>query len=90
MANMKALSIAAAALVLLGCRATWAAPTVFVSPQGNDAWTGALAAPNAGGTDGPLATLPAALQRVRETRAPGDDAAGGRRHAPGSGSPSAR
>lgn len=31
-------------------------PTFYVSPQGNDAWSGRLPAPNAKRTDGPLAT----------------------------------
>lgn len=46
----------------------WAAdPTadLYVSPQGNDAWSGALAEPNPAGTDGPLATIDAARRRVR-------------------------
>jgi hypothetical protein len=38
---------------------------VYVSPQGRDAWSGALAAPNADGTDGPLRTLPRAQAVVR-------------------------
>ena len=41
---------------------------VYVSPQGNDAWSGQLAAPNSDRTDGPLATLPAAQRRVLNIR----------------------
>ena len=37
----------------------------FVSPQGNDRWTGKLAAPNAAATDGPFATLGRARMAVR-------------------------
>jgi hypothetical protein len=38
----------------------------FVAPGGNDRWSGKLAAPNADGSDGPLATLNAARIKVRE------------------------
>ncbi len=37
-----------------------------VSTEGNDAWSGRLAAPNAARTDGPLATLEAARDTVRK------------------------
>ncbi len=37
--------------------------TFYVSLSGNDAWSGTVAEPNAGGSDGPLATL----ERARET-----------------------
>ena len=37
----------------------------FVSPQGNDRWTGKLGAPNAAATDGPFATLGRARTAVR-------------------------
>ena len=43
----------------------------FVSPQGNDAWSGKLAEPNATKSDGPLATIEHAQQLVR--RLPGND-----------------
>ena len=42
---------------------------LFVSPSGNDLWTGSLAEPNADRTDGPLATLNVARALVRERRA---------------------
>ncbi|WP_431857405.1 right-handed parallel beta-helix repeat-containing protein [Azospirillum sp.] len=37
----------------------------FVSPNGNDSWSGRLAAPNADGTDGPFATLARARDAMR-------------------------
>ena len=49
-----------------------AAPlTFYVSPAGNDAWSGKLAAPNAARTDGPFATLAGARDGVRKTRPEG-------------------
>ncbi len=43
--------------------------TLYVSPEGNDAWTGALAAPNEDGTDGPVASLQRAQARARALKA---------------------
>ncbi|NCO36554.1 MAG: hypothetical protein GW893_22175 [Armatimonadetes bacterium] len=40
----------------------------YVSTQGNDAWSGQLAAPNAGKTDGPLATIVGARNAVRRMK----------------------
>lgn len=43
-----------------------AAPvTIHVSPAGNDAWSGSLATANGARSDGPLATIPAALKAAR-------------------------
>ncbi len=42
---------------------------LFVAPNGNDAWSGIADAPNAEGTDGPLATIAAARDKVRQARA---------------------
>jgi len=39
--------------------------TVYVSPKGDDGWSGALQAPNAEGTDGPLRSLGKARDVVR-------------------------
>ncbi|MGC9349280.1 MAG: right-handed parallel beta-helix repeat-containing protein [Anaerolineae bacterium] len=39
--------------------------TLYVSPAGNDAWSGLLEEPNVDGTDGPLATMERARDRVR-------------------------
>ena len=40
-------------------------PTIYVSPAGDDAWSGSLASVNRNKTDGPLATLPPALEKSR-------------------------
>ena len=42
---------------------------LFVSPKGNDAWSGRRPAPNSRGTDGPLATIEAAQKAVRRLKA---------------------
>jgi hypothetical protein len=42
-----------------------APPELFVSPQGNDVWSGTLAEPAVGGADGPLRTLAKAAGMVR-------------------------
>jgi hypothetical protein len=42
---------------------------VYVSPSGNDNWSGALAEPSADASDGPLATLTGARDRLRVLRA---------------------
>lgn len=41
----------------------------YVAPDGNDAWSGRLPAPNAAGTDGPFATLTRARDGIRELKA---------------------
>jgi len=43
-----------------------AAQTIYVSPRGNDAWSGRLADPNPTGTDGPLASPEKAREKMRE------------------------
>lgn len=43
--------------------------TLYVSPAGDDRWSGKLAEPNAAGDDGPLATLERARDVAREWRA---------------------
>ncbi len=45
--------------------------TLFVATDGNDAWSGKLASPNAEGSDGPLATLAAARDAVRKLKETG-------------------
>ncbi|MDY0165467.1 MAG: right-handed parallel beta-helix repeat-containing protein [Thermoguttaceae bacterium] len=47
------------------------AATFYVATNGNDAWSGKLAEPNAAGDDGPLATLAAARDAVRKLKATG-------------------
>jgi len=44
---------------------------LHVAPKGNDAWSGSVAAPNAEGTDGPLATITGARNAIRAARAAG-------------------
>lgn len=44
---------------------------LHVSPRGNDGWSGVVAAPNAEGTDGPLASLTGARDAIRRLRAAG-------------------
>lgn len=57
-------------LLLLASGSAFAAEPVcfYVSPGGNDAWSGKLPAPNATATDGPFATVDRARQAVREAR----------------------
>jgi parallel beta-helix repeat protein len=45
--------------------------TFHVSTEGRDAWSGKLASPKAGGSDGPFATLTRARDAVRELKASG-------------------
>jgi len=42
--------------------------TLYVAPDGNDAWSGRLDKPNVDGTDGPLATITAARDAVRDLK----------------------
>ena len=42
---------------------------LYVAPNGNDAWSGRLSAPNRRGTDGPLASLEGARSVIRQARA---------------------
>ncbi len=61
-----------AIVILLALVATRApAADLYVAPDGNDAWSGRLPAANAGKTDGPLATLEAARDRIRQDKAAG-------------------
>lgn len=47
------------------------ASILYVSPGGNDAWSGRLPEANANGTDGPLATVAAARDGIRTIKAAG-------------------
>lgn len=46
--------------------------TLYVAPSGNDDWSGKLAKRNDTGSDGPLATLEAARERVRSSASKAD------------------
>ncbi len=49
-----------------------AAPvSVYVSPRGNDQWSGRLAQTNADETDGPLSTIQGARDAIRKLKSPG-------------------
>jgi hypothetical protein len=58
-------------LVFVTLGAAASAVTLHVSPAGNDAWSGKLAEPNAGKTDGPLATMVGARDAVRRIKSAG-------------------
>lgn len=63
----RCVTAAAAWLVLVGPLASARAQQVlFVSPLGNDGWSGRLAKPLGDGSNGPLATLAKAVERSRQ------------------------
>ncbi len=69
---------AALALALQAPAAGQAASSVFhIAKDGNDAWSGSLARPNAAKTDGPLASLTAARDAIRKLKAGGSLPQGG-------------
>ncbi len=55
-------------LGVMSIKSSSLAQDFYVSPEGNDRWSGRLAAPNAEKTDGPFASLARAQQAVRELR----------------------
>ena len=70
---------------VLGCVSKWCiltlsiiftqtslAATFYVSPDGNDAWSGTQASPNTEQTDGPLGSLNAARNAIRQLKAKGE------------------
>lgn len=60
------------AIVIVFCFGAFAGPiTLYVAPNGNDAWSGAVAEPSAAGTDGPLATIAGARDALRKLKADG-------------------
>ena len=62
-------AITSSLCILIAATAVAAAePDLFVATDGNDAWSGQLAASNADSTDGPLATISAARKAVRNLR----------------------
>lgn len=56
------------AALLLGIRTATAEQVFYVSPQGNDAWPGKLAAPNADRSDGPFASITRARDAIRRLK----------------------
>jgi hypothetical protein len=59
-------------LIALSQAAVHAEPvTLYVATNGNDAWSGRVAEPNAGKTDGPLASLTGARDTLRKTKTDG-------------------
>ena len=65
-----------AVALLVGCCVAWGADlsagiTLHVSLDGNDRWSGRIARPNEGKTDGPLASLGGARDAVRRLRSSG-------------------
>ncbi len=71
MSGKRALVLVLAAMLVSGSAvAGEAAVQLYVAPNGNDAWSGTLAAPNADGTDGPFASITGArdaVRRIKET-----------------------
>lgn len=67
-------SIALALALLLPSATAGAQESVsfYVSPTGNDAWSGRLAEPNAAATDGPFATLHRARDEIRTLKTGGE------------------
>jgi hypothetical protein len=61
-------------VLLVGLFFTWqsaSAKEIYVSPVGNDAWTGQSSQPNADRTDGPVATLTRARDIIRQWKMTG-------------------
>ena len=51
--------------ILFSLTASAADENIYVSPSGNDSWSGTLPEPNNAGTDGPLKTVKAAKNKVK-------------------------
>ncbi|MBU0607548.1 MAG: right-handed parallel beta-helix repeat-containing protein, partial [Armatimonadetes bacterium] len=66
---MRSLLAALVLLLLLGSVAIAAETVLYVSPTGDDTWSGKL--PQAKGNDGPFATLPRARDEARQAKAAG-------------------
>ena len=59
-------------MMVLFSATDWAnAVTFYVSPMGNDLWTGRIARPNTPKTDGPLASLTGARDKIRNLKESG-------------------
>ncbi|MGA2496339.1 MAG: right-handed parallel beta-helix repeat-containing protein [Tepidisphaeraceae bacterium] len=68
--NIKSFLLCSAILLISAALAGAAENQVFyVAVDGNDAWSGRMAAANAGRTDGPLASLAGAREAIRRARA---------------------
>ncbi len=77
MRRTRAFASSVLAVLLVGGWVRAAGPVaIYVSPAGNDSWSGRLAQPNAGKTDGPLATPQAARDALRRLRTKGELGAG--------------
>ncbi|MCS7185574.1 MAG: hypothetical protein RMK89_01330, partial [Armatimonadota bacterium] len=57
-----------AILMAKGANAQTKEIALYVSPNGNDAWSGKLPSPNKAKTDGPFATLHRAVEAVRQLK----------------------
>jgi len=62
-------SVAVLACALSASAGSGPALTLYVSPDGNDRWSGRLQRPNRDHNDGPLASLAGARDALRRTRA---------------------
>jgi hypothetical protein len=71
--GMSKLRLALMMVLTYALPACAASVTVYVSPSGNDKWSGTLAQPNAQGTDGPVASLERARDILRQKKAAGED-----------------
>ena len=65
MGNWRIVLVSAVVCTLSACTT---AATVYVSPAGNNQWSGSMAQPNAQGTDGPVATLDRARDILRQRK----------------------
>ncbi len=75
---MKLLHFSAALAASLSAAVAFAADKAdyYVSPRGNDAWSGRIPEPNAARSDGPLATVSQAQDRIRNAKLAGPNRAG--------------
>ncbi|HEY3328772.1 MAG TPA: right-handed parallel beta-helix repeat-containing protein [Capsulimonadaceae bacterium] len=65
MSTIRCLATALLIVLVAGLSASAEPLALYVSPTGNDAWSGSLPAPNKAKTDGPFATLQRAQQALR-------------------------
>ncbi|HNV20581.1 MAG TPA: hypothetical protein PKM22_02965, partial [Candidatus Hydrogenedentes bacterium] len=64
-------------IMLAAAGFVFGAEPFYVATNGNDAWSGKLAAPNAESSDGPFATLQRARDAIRAVKAQGELPVGG-------------